>query len=72
MSIRVLLLLLLAGFTAIACDESLSKLAVPTPSLEPTFASVQKEIFETTDAAGRVACVNCHKPARRGAFESEL
>src|SRR6266850_5622259 len=60
MRIRVLLLVLMAGLTAMACDESLSKLAGPTPSLEPTFASVQKNIFETTDAAGRVACVNCH------------
>jgi hypothetical protein len=60
MGIRALLLLLMAGLTAMACDESLSKLAGPTPSLAPTFASVQKEIFESTDAAGRVACVNCH------------
>jgi len=65
MGIRALLLLLLAGLTAMACDESLSKLAGPTPSLEPTFASVQKEIFETTDAAGRVACVNCHTSTGR-------
>lgn len=43
-----------------ACDESLSKLAGPTPNLEPTFASVQREIFETTDAAGRTSCVTCH------------
>ena len=65
MGIRVLLLLLLAGLTAMACDESLSKLAGPTPSLEPTFASVQKEIFESTDTAGRVACVNCHTSTGR-------
>ena len=65
MSIRALLLVLMAGLTAMACDESLSKLAGPTPSLEPTFASVQKEIFETTDAAGRVACVNCHTSTGR-------
>ena len=51
---------LLGSLAAAACDESLSKLAGPTPSLEPTFASVQKNIFETTDIAGRVACVNCH------------
>ena len=46
--------------TAAACDENLSTLAGPTPNLEPTFASIQREIFETTDVAGRVACVNCH------------
>ena len=45
---------------AIACDESLSKLAGPTPSLEPTFSSIQKEIFESTDSSGRSACTNCH------------
>jgi hypothetical protein len=45
---------------AVACDESLSKLAGPTPSLEPTFASIQSQIFETTDSAGRSACTNCH------------
>jgi hypothetical protein len=65
MDIRVLLLLLMAGLTALACDESLSKLAGPTPSLEPTFASVQKEIFESTDVAGRTACVNCHTSTGR-------
>lgn len=43
-----------------ACDEKLSTLAGPTPGLEPTFASVQREIFETTDTAGRSACTNCH------------
>jgi hypothetical protein len=44
----------------LACDESLTKIAGPTPNLEPTFASVQQEIFETTDAAGRTSCVSCH------------
>jgi hypothetical protein len=43
-----------------ACDEKLSTLAGPTPDLEPTFASIQKNIFETTDAAGRISCVTCH------------
>jgi hypothetical protein len=52
--------LLIAAVAAAACDESLSKLAGPTPSLEPTFASIQQEVFEKTDSAGRTACVNCH------------
>jgi hypothetical protein len=43
-----------------ACDESLSDLAGPTPNLEPTFSSIQREIFDTTDSSGRLACVNCH------------
>jgi hypothetical protein len=45
---------------ATACDESLSTLAGPTPNLEPTFASIQSQIFETTDSAGRTACITCH------------
>ena len=48
-----------------ACDESLTKLAGPTPNLEPTFASVQSEVFEKTDDAGRPACVNCHTTVGR-------
>ena len=48
-------LLLAAG-----CDEKLSDLTGPTPNLEPTFTSIQREIFETTDASGRTACVQCH------------
>src|SRR5438045_8270313 len=56
---RIVLLAVLASAVA-ACDESLSKLAGPTPNLEPTFASVQSQIFETTDAAGRRACNGCH------------
>lgn len=43
-----------------ACDESLSTLAGPTPNLEPTFSSIQQNIFQTTDSAGRAACTNCH------------
>jgi len=43
-----------------ACDEDLSTLAGPTPNLEPTFSSIQTEIFNTTDSSGRLACINCH------------
>jgi hypothetical protein len=60
MRILLLICVMAAGFAAAACDEKLSKLAGPTPNLEPTFASVQSQIFETTDSAGRVACTNCH------------
>jgi hypothetical protein len=52
--------LFLFAMAAVACDESLSKLAGPTPNLEPTFSSIQQEIFSTTDSSGRPACVNCH------------
>jgi len=45
---------------SLACDESLSSLAGPTPQLEPTFASIQAQIFESSDSAGRRACISCH------------
>jgi len=47
------------------CDEKLSSVAGPTPSLAPTFASIQREIFESTDSAGRTACTNCHTTTGR-------
>ena len=47
----------------VGCDESLSKLAGPSPNLQPTFSSIQATIFEQSDAAGRVACTNCHTNA---------
>jgi hypothetical protein len=60
-----LTMLLAASAAAAACDEKLSSIAGPTPNLEPTFASIQKEIFETTDSAGRVACTGCHTSTGR-------
>ena len=54
------MLVLLASVCCWACDEKLSTLAGPTPNLEPTFASIQRDIFETTDNAGRTSCVTCH------------
>jgi len=50
-----------------ACDERLADVAGPTPNLEPSFSSIQREIFQTTDSAGRAACGSCHNPAG-GAF----
>ena len=58
--LRVLVCLLpLTAFIA-GCDEKLSDLTGPTPNLAPTFASIQKEIFNTQDSSGRLACVQCH------------
>jgi len=57
---RQLFLALTLAFGAAACDESLSTIAGPTPSLEPTFASIQANIFELTDSAGRNSCTSCH------------
>jgi hypothetical protein len=58
-------LLLPISLALTACDEKLSTLAGPTPNLEPTFASVQVNVFEATDSAGRPACTNCHTSTGR-------
>jgi hypothetical protein len=50
----------LAAMATTACDEKLQTVTGPSPNLTPTFASIQKEIFETTEANGRQACVVCH------------
>jgi len=44
----------------VGCDESLSELTGPTPDLEPTFSSIQEQIFSSGDSSGRPACTNCH------------
>jgi len=45
---------------SVGCDEALSNLTGPTPNLEPTFSSIQQEIFSSGDSSGRPACTNCH------------
>jgi hypothetical protein len=57
--IRILAIATLAAGAA-ACDENLSSLTGPTPNLEPTFSSIQANIFENSDSSNRVACTNCH------------
>jgi hypothetical protein len=53
------------ALAATSCDEKLSSLTGPTPNLAPTFASIQQEIFNTTDSSGRLACTNCHTSVGR-------
>jgi len=48
-----------------SCDEPLRDLAGPSPDLEPTIDSIQRNIFQLTDEAGRNACVNCHTSVGR-------
>jgi hypothetical protein len=43
-----------------ACDEKLSDITGPTPDLQPTFSSIQHEIFDQADSSGRLACISCH------------
>jgi hypothetical protein len=53
-------LLVVAGMAALACDEKLSDLTGPTPNLEPSFSSIEQNIFQATDSSGRAACTQCH------------
>jgi hypothetical protein len=52
--------LLVLGAASAGCDEKLEDLTGPTPNLQPTLSSIQREIFDTTDSSGRLACINCH------------
>ena len=47
------------------CDEKLSSITGPTPGLEPTLSSIQREIFNVTDSSGRLACIGCHTDSGR-------
>lgn len=60
MRIQRVLLLALAAAIGSACDEQLKDVAGPTPNLQPTLSSIQREIFNTQDSSGRLACIQCH------------
>jgi len=49
----------------LSCDESLSKLTGPTPNLQPTFSSIQRDIFNASDSSGRPPCTRCHTDVGR-------
>lgn len=55
-----------------ACDEKLSSITGPTPNLKPTFSSINAEIFQSSDSAGRSACVGCHQPGGLAAGVMDL
>jgi hypothetical protein len=57
-SLRRGLLIVVAGVAMGACDEKLSDLTGPTPNLQPTFSSIQSEIFSQR-------CVGCHNGSTR-------
>lgn len=59
------LLLAFAALMGSACDEKLRDVAGPTPDLQPTLSSIQREIFNKSDSSGRLACIQCHTPANR-------
>jgi hypothetical protein len=54
-----------AALLSFGCDEKLSDLAGPSPNLTPTFTSINQEIFQTTDLAGRTSCITCHTNVNR-------
>ncbi len=58
-------MLMVAAFAWAGCDESLSDITGPTPNLEPTFSSIQTNIFNMSDSSGRLACIGCHTDAGR-------
>ena len=58
-------MLIAMSLASAACDENLSDLTGPTPNLQPTFSSIQREIFDSTDSSGRRACTQCHTDAGR-------
>lgn len=56
-------LVLAVSMAAWGCDENLSDVTGPTPNLQPTLSSIQQDIFNTTDASGRLGCTQCHSDA---------
>jgi len=55
-----ILTLVLVALGCAGCDEQLRDVAGPTPNLEPTFASIQRDVFSARDSSGRPACNSCH------------
>ena len=53
-------LVLSLALTSVACDERLSDIAGPTPNLQPTLSTIQREIFNASDSSGRLSCIQCH------------
>ena len=51
------------AMSAVACDEKLRDFAGPTPDLQPTFSSIQQNVFNARDSSGRPACTSCHNAA---------
>jgi hypothetical protein len=57
--------IVVVALTGIGCDERLSGITGPTPNLEPTLTSIQRDIFGATDSSGRLACTGCHSDQGR-------
>jgi hypothetical protein len=59
------------ALAAMGCDEQLRDVAGPTPNLEVTFSSIQRDIFSAPDSTGRAACTGCHN-AQGARFAANL
>ena len=59
---RYALAVSLSVLAGVSCDESLRDFAGPTPELTATFSSIQRDILNAQDSAGRLACTSCHNP----------
>ena len=57
-----LLAVIVLGLGAVSCENvnKLSELTGPTPNLSPSFSSIQRDIFSSSDSSGRASCVSCH------------
>lgn len=66
-----LIILVAVALMATGCDENLRDIAGPTPDLQPTFSSIQRDIFAAPDASGRAACTSCHN-AQGARFAANL
>jgi len=55
------------GLMVAGCENvnKLSSLTGPTPGLAPTFSSIQRDIIQSSDSAGRQACTVCHTSVGR-------
>jgi hypothetical protein len=62
LSLKTMAALAVVSMLAAGCDEKLSEIAGATPNLQPTFTSIQRDIFDAPDATGRPACTRCHNP----------
>jgi hypothetical protein len=63
--LRIYAFVVFGSMILTGCDEGLSSLAGPTPDLQPSFASIQSRIFESSDSSGRSACIKCHSTIGR-------
>jgi hypothetical protein len=62
-----LITIIAMGLMVAGCENvnKLSTLTGPTPNLAPTFSSIQRDIIQASDSAGRSSCTLCHTSVGR-------